>query len=202
MISRRQRQKQRSPPQGVGGGGLISPPGTHLNAIPEEQSIRFSIYGRRTSSSIDSSSQQQQNSQVLIFPGLLERDFEDEDLRLLNRSRVIRKRDPLRRSGSLDALAQRHAERMAKLQTVHHSVQTVEELQTRLRSQEVGENVQRGKSIAAIHKYIISKPDSFLFTNCMSEKYDEVGLGKVIGKKDGLVYWVQLYRSSMDEHEI
>jgi uncharacterized protein YkwD len=168
----------------------------HLSTIPEEESIRFFLH--------DSSirSQHHQKLQLQIFPGLLERDFEnDEDLRLVNRSRVVRNIDPLRKSQALDALAQAHAECMAQEQLVHHSVNVVDQLQKKLDSREVGENVQRGESVWQIHHDLVrAGTDSFLFNNMISTTYNEMGCGKAHGK-DGLVYWVQLFRST-EEAEI
>jgi uncharacterized protein YkwD len=163
----------------------------HLSTIPEEESIRFFLYDGINNNMTKHRQLQQ------IFPGLLERDFEnDEDLRLVNRSRVVRNIDPLRKSSTLDALAQAHAECMAQQQLVHHSVDVVVQLQKKLQSEHVGENVQRGESVVQIHQDLLrAGTESFLFNNMISQKYNEMGSGKALGQ-DGLVYWVQLFRSS------
>ena len=176
--------------------------GKQLKSIPEEHSLRFSVRSAISCSSgcfsTTSSELQDDDGHFLMFPGRLEQEAEHEqDLLLINRSRMYRKLIPLQRNPQLDAIAQRHAERMASTEKVYHSVSNVEQLKGKLRSDNVGENVQRGKSKNSMHQYILrAGSDSFLYNNMMSRKYSEVGLGTAIGKRDGLLYWVQLYRSS------
>jgi uncharacterized protein YkwD len=168
MICRRSRRLQRQ----------RTPRAPSLKSIPEEKSVRF--VSRRSSGKNNNNATTGDNdddSAMSFFPGLLERDFEDVDVSLVNRSRVVRNVDPLRRSRHLDTLAQAHAESMAERQHVQHSVHSVEALQHKLHSEQVGENVLRGKSVYQIHRDTLEKPESFLYSNMMSNKYNEMGSG-------------------------
>ena len=163
-----------------------------LKSIPEDQSVLFvsqSGKGEHSNNNEDASAA----ASLDFFPGLLERDFEDVDVSLVNRSRVVRRVDPLRRCHQLDVHAQSHAECMAARQAVHHSVDSVEALKCKLNSDQVGENVLRGKSVYQIHRDTLEKPESNLYSNMMSDKYDEMGSGKAEGM-DGFLYWVLLFR--------
>ena len=109
--------------------------------------------------------------------------------------RTKRKVPTLKRSACLDTIAHEHAQTMAEHQSVHNSVQTAQELQTILKSEHVGENVQRGKSVFAMHETCMKAFDSIHRRNILSAKFTEFGMGTAKGP-DGLLYMVQLFRSS------
>jgi uncharacterized protein YkwD len=151
-----------------------------LKTIPEDASVSF-----------------MNRSDIAALPGLLEREFEHGDHRIVNRSRATRQVEPLRRSSYLDCLAETHAKVMAEQESVFHSVDSVEALQKKLHGQQVGENILRGKSLLQMHKDIMTGSDSFLRRNILSTKFHEMGMGMANGN-DGHVYLVQLFRSTED----
>lgn len=154
-----------------------------LKTIPEDTSVNFM--------------NRSEECNIAALPGLLEREFEHGDHRIVNRSRATRQVEPLRRSSYLDCLAEAHAKTMAEQDSVFHSVDSVEALQKKLHGQQVGENILRGKSLLQMHKDIMTGSDSFLRRNILSTKFHEMGMGMANGN-DGQVYLVQLFRSTED----
>jgi hypothetical protein len=119
-----------------------------LFSIPEDESVRGnnSRAGNKDNSSSGSPSRHRRRA-PLLGDYHFSLNHYDHHFRLVNRSRLLHKVNPLQRSHQLDELAQKHANAMAARGQVHHSVKSVEELQEHLESTIVGENVQRGQSI-------------------------------------------------------
>jgi len=101
----------------------------------------------------------------------------------------------LHRSAALDRLALQHAQTMATKRAVHHSVARVEELQRRLASENVGENVQRGDSVWSMHRETMeaNAQTSINRANIVSEHFDEFGSAMAFGR-DGKIYSCQVFR--------
>jgi uncharacterized protein YkwD len=115
---------------------------------------------------------------------------------MINRDRAVSRVPALYRSRRLDALAHEHAQCMAQEQAVFHSVDSLNALQLKLDSKEVGENIQRGLSIQKMHHAMTWGSDSSPNrSNIISQKFNECGMGTAKGK-DGLLYMVQLFRHS------
>lgn len=100
------------------------------------------------------------------------------------------------RNSVLDAIAKNHADHMACTRKVVHSVQSMNELRTRLRSSKVGENVQRGESIGDMHDVAIRGNGSCL-QNIMDPRFKEMGMATSTSRVDGKVYMVQLFRGEI-----
>lgn len=91
-------------------------------------------------------------------------------------------------------LALEHARLMASETRTFHSVDSYEELQDRLCSnQAVAENVQRGKSVLQMHKAALGS-DSIMRADLLGD-YTEFGMGTHKGM-DGKLYLCQLFRKS------
>ena len=104
----------------------------------------------------------------------------------------------LRRCPLLDDLANSHASCLAKEQVLQHSVQSIAELQSKLCSQHVGENVQKGATVADMHQQAMNHPrheraNNTQRQNILSPNFCEFGVGTALGD-DGLLYMVQLFR--------
>jgi uncharacterized protein YkwD len=111
---------------------------------------------------------------------------------LINQERQARDIPPLIRSTDLDKLAQLHANSMASDQKVTHTVSNVDELKHLLQSDRVGENVQRGASINAMHEMAMTK-HKVNRSNILTSSYDEYGVAVAVGD-DGNLYLCQLFR--------
>lgn len=116
-----------------------------LYSIPEDESVRGGSNSSNKNSSYHSPNRPARRRAPLSDD--LSLNHYDHHYRLVNRSRLLHKVNPLQRSLKLDELAQTHAKTMAARGQVHHSVKSVEELQEQLEGTIVGENVQRGQSI-------------------------------------------------------
>lgn len=136
-----------------------------------------------------------------LIPGML--GFKSA-LALINKERVLQGRERLKRSVYLDRLCQEHAKTMAsagaggKSGKMIHSVPSTAELKELVNSDEAGENIQRGSSVEAMHREIMTKrpKPSAAYKNVMSEKFVEFGMGTARGK-DGKLYMVQLFRGKL-----
>ena len=98
----------------------------------------------------------------------------------------------LRRSSDLEQLALRHALTMALAQTVVHSVENLAQLQHKLGSLAVGENVQRGRSLYYMHQQALQDKD-VNYHNMVGATFLECGAAMVKGE-DGQLYMCQLFR--------
>lgn len=137
------------------------------------------------------------NNNSLLLPNT---GFFSNNHVMVNRERALLNIKPLHRSQYLDALALSHALDLADdddccgSSKLVHSVETLPELRRLLGNRmEVGENVQRGASIRAMH-HTAMQSDSSRRRNIVREAYTEFGMATALGKKDGLLYMVQLFR--------
>lgn len=125
-------------------------------------------------------------------------DLDREALALINEARFYNNHNlpALIRVPSMDEMAREHARAMAKKGSVYHSVSNVEELQSRLQSTMVGENIHCGKSVMEMHAAMMNNKNSIINrVNALSSRFDQMGSGIVLGE-DGLLYSVQLFRTS------
>jgi uncharacterized protein YkwD len=113
---------------------------------------------------------------------------------LINQERKRRRLYPLERSPQLDYIAAEHCRDMAQLGSVFHSVNTVIDLQTKLSSSKVGENIQRGDSMYQMHCMTMSNSKCTNRSNILSNQFTEFGSSIYIGEKDGKIYCCQLFR--------
>jgi uncharacterized protein YkwD len=112
------------------------------------------------------------------------------DNSLVNQDRKKKGLLPLKRSKFLENLAALQARAMAAECTVKHSAKTIQELQAILNSLNVGENVQSGSSMAAMH----SAMSPVLLQNVLGD-FQEYGVASEKGR-DGKVYMCQLFRTA------
>lgn len=114
---------------------------------------------------------------------------------LINYERKFWGLPSLQRSCSLDTIARMHAEKIASLEKVEHSTSTLEELQEKLESTVVGENVHVGEGVRQIHDHIMKVNDRAMESrrNVLTRKFREVGVGTAKAA-DGRLYVVQLFR--------
>jgi uncharacterized protein YkwD len=157
-----------------------------LKTIPEELSEHF------LSDTGNCSNDKASRSTRSLWSG---KNSRQQDHHLVNEARDNHGLGRLQRTVQLDEMAQAHANSMAQRQSVYHSVNSVNALRNKLRSNHVGENILRGKSILKMHNEIMSQPRSFLRSNILCHTFDEMGMGTALGK-DGQVYLVQLFRST------
>jgi len=94
------------------------------------------------------------------------------------------------RSSFLDNMAGMQAQVMASYCRVEHSADNIQELQSRLRSKCVGENVQCGKSERAM----MAAQSDVLRKNVLGN-FTQFGVGAARGT-DGKLYLCQLFRSA------
>jgi uncharacterized protein YkwD len=111
---------------------------------------------------------------------------------LVNRERVFRGVAPLQRCRHLDDLATVHAKEMADQMDLFHSG-TCAEVQYRLKSRIVGENVQCGPDIRSMHTASMSMHGHTNRVNILSNQLNQFGMGTAKGE-DGYLYMVQLFR--------
>jgi uncharacterized protein YkwD len=116
---------------------------------------------------------------------------------MVNRERKKQALSELRRSTYLDSLATSHAIVMAELLTLGHSVDSLSALQEQLHSDDVGENIQRGKDERDMHKLAMEAGTSSRY-NILRPTYRQYGMGTAVGE-DGMVYMVQLFRGPVKE---
>eukprot|EP00523_Entomoneis_sp_CCMP467_P011255 CAMPEP_0168741120 /NCGR_PEP_ID=MMETSP0724-20121128/12341_1 /TAXON_ID=265536 /ORGANISM="Amphiprora sp., Strain CCMP467" /LENGTH=211 /DNA_ID=CAMNT_0008788597 /DNA_START=119 /DNA_END=754 /DNA_ORIENTATION=+ len=111
---------------------------------------------------------------------------------LVNNERLQLGLSVLQRNIELDQLCRDHAEYMARTQTLVHSVDSVDELKDLLHSHRVGQNVQSGSCVRAMHKEAFDGRQS-AYLNMVSQNFREFGAATAKGP-DGLLYMVQLFR--------
>ena len=99
---------------------------------------------------------------------------------------------PLERSLELDEFARHHVEYMAKKLRLVHSVEDSEDLQKLLQSQQVGENIQRGKSVHEMHESTVQSR-SMQYSNLVSSQFTQFGMATACGA-DGKLYLCQVFR--------
>lgn len=112
---------------------------------------------------------------------------------LIDLERSDRELAPFARSAELDRMALAHARRMASKRSVHHSVGSVVDLQAKLDSENVGENIQRGDSVLSMYRETMSSSNSINRSNILSDHFDEFGSALAFGK-DGKIYCCQVFR--------
>lgn len=153
-----------------------SPPRRHPNSplwsIPEEESCHFDT--RQNPIKMDRSD----------FISMYE---------VINYEREHRGLHALQRSALLDRLARAHALKMAELYKVIHSVDSVDDLKRRHRSQHVGENVQCGQSLRYMHDKTMNDFHSAHRANVLSSQFTEFGIGMARGQ-DGTIFVCQKFR--------
>jgi len=168
------RRRRLSPPK------LLVP---YLEPIPEEDATTSA-----TSNSCSSNSSDDNSTPATSL------------LQLANRVRARRGVALLQESSYLNELAQRHAQRMADLGQVGHSVATVPELQQILGCGTVGENVQCGVSLSSMHWESLHDPSSLVNRrNVLAPYFDECGCAVAVSKVDGKLYTCQLFRTSVKD---
>jgi uncharacterized protein YkwD len=114
---------------------------------------------------------------------------------LIDKERRQKKLYPLQRSPELDFLAREHCRTMANNGSVYHSVKTVYELQNKLSSPCVGENIQRGTTVCNIYRSMMTNPiHTINRANVLSAKFTEYGSAIYIGKTDSKMYSCQFFR--------
>jgi len=114
----------------------------------------------------------------------------------VNQERIKRCLPVLVRCRDLEALAKRRAELMADRKVVTHSVGNITDLQRMLSREDVGENVQRGGSVASMHIATMDmRSDPANRRNILSRHFTEFGTGAAKGA-DGNVYLCQLFRGA------
>ena len=108
-------------------------------------------------------------------------------LQFANRERLRRGLVPFQESAPLNAAAARHAQRMACAEQVFHSVSCVSELQRRLCAPSVGESVQAGVSLSAMH-----------WECCWHHRDDPTGINRrnLLAPRTGRLYTCQFFRCS------
>lgn len=119
-------------------------------------------------------------------------DLIDDPATLVRMERAHRSMRPFTRSLELDFLARIHTMHMAAARSVFHSVRCVAALQTKLLSEKVGENVQRGEALGSMH-FETMTGDSINRSNILSSHFDEFGSATAVGA-DGKLYSCQYFR--------
>lgn len=114
---------------------------------------------------------------------------------MVNRERIITQLPSLKRVKQLDEYARSHAKAMADEGRIFHSVETIQLLQAKLRSEHVGENIHVGKTIKDIHAESMNSNTSGPRLNILSQHYNEFGMGTYIAD-NGKLYMVQLFRQN------
>jgi uncharacterized protein YkwD len=112
------------------------------------------------------------------------------DNSLVNKERSRHGLLPLKRSRFLENMALAQATVMASKCAVEHSARTIQQLQGMLRSQSVGENVQSGASMEAMHACM----SDVLLQNVLGD-FHEYGVATAKGSDDK-VYLCQLFRTA------
>jgi hypothetical protein len=117
---------------------------------------------------------------------------------MINKDRSLANVPLLYRSRRLDALARAHAQHMANVQVLSHSIISLEELREKLHSETVGENIQRGSTVSEMYRSIMfDRRHSVSRLNIMSNQFNEFGVGTA-KSSDGTLYMVQLFRQSQE----
>ena len=153
-----------------------------LESIPEDLSKDFAV-SEGLSSSLSSISNSDDDNEDTI-------DY----LNMVNHERARLHLAPLVSSPELDRLAELHCHHMAESRNVYHSVHSIDELVAQLQSPHAAENVQRGDSIAGMHRETLAQPNSVNYCNLVSTVFTEFGSAACRGR-DGKVYHCQLFRN-------
>ena len=111
---------------------------------------------------------------------------------LIEQERLKRNLSPLQRSDRLHKLAKDHANAMAKKTKVFHSVANLAQLQLKLDSNMVGENVQRGDDEVEMHRTCMSELEVNR-SNILGHDFVEFAVAVAPGD-DGKLYMVQYFR--------
>lgn len=111
------------------------------------------------------------------------------DDHLVNQERANHNLPALKKSSFLENLANMHALALATRGRVEHSANDVQELQARLHSKCVGENVQSGASVRAMHE-----AQSDVLRRNILGNFNQFGVGTAKGT-DGKIYMCQLFRT-------
>ena len=146
----------------------------------------------RLKTSSESSSETSNSSDHVVIPGML--GFMSSHV-LINKERVRRGRESLRRNRYLDRVCQLQAETMAEQGELSHTSDSNSELQELVNSKSAGENIQRGPNIQAMHEEAMNGGRS-AYKNIISRKFTEFGMGTARGS-DGKLYMVQLFRGDV-----
>ena len=118
-------------------------------------------------------------------------------LQLANQERLRRGLVPFQESAPLNAAAARHAQRMACAEQVFHSVSCVSELQRVLCAPRVGESVQAGVSLSAMHwECWHCDPTGINRRNLLASQFDEYGSAVCASARTGRLYTCQFFRCS------
>jgi uncharacterized protein YkwD len=144
-------------------------------------------------------SQPQRNTRSKTKTALLSTDYYSSNHVLVNRERLLRGVAPLQRCRHLDDLATVHAQEMANRMDLFHSG-TCADVQYRLKSRVVGENVQCGPDIRSMHTTSMSMHGHTNRVNILSNQLNQFGMGTAKGE-DGYLYMVQLFRH-VDEYRL
>ena len=98
----------------------------------------------------------------------------------------------------LDRLCQVHAQAMADMGKLVHSVANSQELQFLVNSDIAGENVERGPSVEAMHKAVVEAGlESAAYRNILGKRFRDFGVGTALGKDEDnntTLYMVHLFR--------
>jgi hypothetical protein len=112
---------------------------------------------------------------------------------LINRERSAQGLEELQRCRYLDSLATSHANLIAELGMLGHSVDSLSALQEQLNSRLVGENVQCGENETEMHMTAMQAGTSSR-NNIVRPSYKQFGVGTATSPEDGMLYMVQLFR--------
>lgn len=117
---------------------------------------------------------------------------ESASLSAIDQERASRGLPALRRSAELQAVARRHAVRMADSGTLHHNPNLGSEVSG---WRQVGENVGRGPDAGAVHRAFMESPSHR--DNILSATFVEVGVG--VERRGDTVWITQVFRLPSDE---
>ena len=118
---------------------------------------------------------------------------------LINRERVKRRRSCLKRCVDLDRLCQARAQALAQAGQLSHSVATKTLRSSILMDAVVGENVQRGASVSDMHHEAMARPT--FMKNILNDRFCKFGVATALGKQDGKLYMVQMFRGNDEDEE-
>ena len=116
----------------------------------------------------------------------------NDPVEFLHTERKRRRLPELQRNAELDCWARLQASQMASATNVFHSVETIEELQEKLGSVAVGENVQRGDSVFSMLCESMESGCTVNRSNMLSEHFTQFGSAIAMGG-DGKLYFCQVF---------
>lgn len=111
----------------------------------------------------------------------------------VNQLRTQKNLPPLERSKLLDDIALTHAHEMSREGRLFHSVKKKFELQLKLGSVQVAEDIQCGASLQAIQESVMFSSAGYGRQCSERAEFTEIGIGSCEGE-DGMVYLCQLFR--------